>query len=399
MHEDVNGLQFDFTADRSGSARQVRVLKEFHAHKLSPEASTVVCLAVLRAREWLMQQEVTNMIACINRILAALKEGGATEQQLDIWKGSLYQLQRDSRLAAMSPAEIEEILIREATRINGRLSGNDIISKQGNNGQASIYKRIGKTVALVCTAVFVALVISISSKHIQFKSKSCSDESVIGPAQYVQFPDRSWAVILGGTNYCTPTPFFTNNRRELSITDGSLYLDVAKNAQLPFVVKTAQDVEIEVLGTGFRVDANPKDGFLTVSVAHGRVAVRYKGAKLAELMEGQRVTVYTESGRYNAEAFNPENVDWHYSMIVLPRVRLEDAAEILEKRFNVHVKIANEAMKNCVIEASYPKDASLDFILNSFCTMSRVGKKPTLLFTIEQDTVTLSGSLPNCLID
>ena len=35
MPEDVNGLQFDFTADRSGSARQVRVLKEFHAHKLS----------------------------------------------------------------------------------------------------------------------------------------------------------------------------------------------------------------------------------------------------------------------------------------------------------------------------------------------------------------------------
>jgi hypothetical protein len=63
------------------------------------------------------------------------------------------------------------------------------------------------------------------------------------------------------------------------------------------------------------------------------------------------------------------------------------------------LKIANEEMKNCVIEAAYPKDTSLNFILNSFCTMSRVGKEPTMQFKVEKDTVILSGSLPNCLTE
>lgn len=399
MRGDSDDLQFDFTAGRSKSVRQVRVLREFHAYRLSPEESVAIVLVVLRARLGSMQQEVTNMVAIIDGILDTLREGGATEQQLEIWKECLYELQRDIPLSGTNQSIIEEALSREAVRIHRRLSNNDTPALPADNKPGSAYRKVGKIAALVCTAVFVAFMISVSSKHIHFKPKSCSDESVLLPAQYVQFPDRSWAIIREGTSYCTPTPFFTNNRRELSVTEGSFYLDVAKNAQLPFVVKTAQNVEIEVLGTGFQVDANPKDGFLTVSVAHGRVAVRYKGEKLGELVRGQRLTVYTESGRYNPELFNPANVDWYYSMIVLPRVRLEDAAEVLGKKYNVHLKITNEEMKNCVIEAAYPKDTSLDFILNSFCTMSRVGKDPTMQFKIEKDTVILSGSLPNCLTE
>jgi hypothetical protein len=399
MRGDSDDLQFDFTAGRSKSIRQVRVLREFHAYRLSPEESVAIVLAVLRVRLGSLQQEITNMVAIIDGILDALREGGATELQLEIWKECLYELQRDTRLSVMSQSKIEEALIREAIRIHQRLSNNDHPGPPGDNETRSAYRKAGKIVALAGTAIFVAFMISISSKHIQFKPKSCSDESVLLPAQYVQFPDRSWAIIREGTSYCTPTPFFTDNRRELSVTEGSFYLDVAKNAQLPFVVKTAQHVEIEVLGTGFQVDANPKDGFLTVSVAHGRVAVRYKGEKLGELVRGQRLTVYTESGRYNPELFNPANVDWYYSMIVLPRVSLEDAAAILGEKFNVHLKIANEEMKNCVIEAAYPKDTSLNFILNSFCTMSRVGKEPTMQFKVEKDTVILSGSLPNCLTE
>lgn len=106
MRGDSDDLQFDFTAGRSKSIRQVRVLREFHAYRLSPEESVAIVLAVLRVRLGSMQQEITNMVAIIDGILDALREGGATELQLEIWKECLYELQRDTRLSVMSQSKI-----------------------------------------------------------------------------------------------------------------------------------------------------------------------------------------------------------------------------------------------------------------------------------------------------
>lgn len=149
-------------------------------------------------------------------------------------------------------------------------------------------------------------------------------------------------------------------QREVDLK-GDAFFDVARDVEKPFIIKT-QNVEIEVLGTSFYVDAREGQDEIQVIVESGKVAVRSGG--------NERILVANEKvifQKNNKQLTKEENQDPNFSSLktktlVFENTKMEDVAFALNRQFNVNVTFENEALKDCELDSTFP-NMSLDAIL------------------------------------
>jgi len=82
---------------------------------------------------------------------------------------------------------------------------------------------------------------------------------------------------------------FTGSSRSVEIT-GEAYFEVAKNASMPFHVKT-KDMDVEVLGTQFNINSYPGEPDIRTTLLEGSVKVITGGARGLVLEPGQQARV------------------------------------------------------------------------------------------------------------
>lgn len=91
-----------------------------------------------------------------------------------------------------------------------------------------------------------------------------------GGQYQLELADGSHVWLNAASSITFPT-LFTGNKREVSIT-GEVYFEVAHNAQMPFRVKIS-DMEVQVLGTHFNIDAYADDGVTNTTLLEGSIKV------------------------------------------------------------------------------------------------------------------------------
>jgi len=84
-------------------------------------------------------------------------------------------------------------------------------------------------------------------------------------------PDQSVVWLNAGSSIKYPTAF-TGNTREVEMT-GEAYFEVAKNAAKPFKVKVNKQLDVEVLGTHFNVNAYDDEDAIRTTLLEGSVKV------------------------------------------------------------------------------------------------------------------------------
>ncbi len=97
-------------------------------------------------------------------------------------------------------------------------------------------------------------------------------------------------VIVAAGASCRVTAL-ESTRTEVTVLEGSATFDVDKRAPGSLFEVRADDVLVTVRGTRFTVSRAPGRGEVEVSVEHGRVDVSRRGALVAALAAGDRVTV------------------------------------------------------------------------------------------------------------
>jgi len=149
-------------------------------------------------------------------------------------------------------------------------------------------------------------------------------------------------------------------RRSVELT-GDAFFEVAKDENLPFVIQAA-DVEVEVLGTAFYVDARAQEDAIQVIVESGRVAVRANEEE--QVLTPNEQAIYTKSTQ-SFEKQNNEDDNFNAlktNTLAFENASLEIVVFALNRQYNANVRLGNEALKDCEIDATY-KDKSLDAIL------------------------------------
>jgi ferric-dicitrate binding protein FerR (iron transport regulator) len=118
---------------------------------------------------------------------------------------------------------------------------------------------------------------------------------------------RVWLNAMSSLKYPAA---FTGPERSVVVT-GEAYFEVHSDKQKPFIVKTNDTTEIEVLGTQFNINAYPDESAVRTSLFEGAVRVRgYKGSLSAGaarrgsgilMKPGEQATVIRKAANGNRE--------------------------------------------------------------------------------------------------
>lgn len=209
----------------------------------------------------------------------------------------------------------------------------------------------GALSAAACVAIVLVYTLRFSAPTIQSISNStelllaqAGYTEVIVPAgqrQEIILPDGSRLIANSLTKVVYPDKFDGKERRIL--TDGEVYLEVAKDASHPFIVES-KGFDVRVLGTKFNV-CNTSDSTASVVLVEGSVridmnddrTIRLKPSDKADLLNGE-VTSLTQVD-------TDDYTSWTNGILVLKGIPLSKLAEDLSNYYgidiNCHKSLAN----------------------------------------------------------
>jgi ferric-dicitrate binding protein FerR (iron transport regulator) len=149
---------------------------------------------------------------------------------------------------------------------------------------------------------------------------------------------RVW--INAGSRIVYPATF-DKDKREIYV-DGEIYIDVAKETDRPFLVRTS-DMQITVRGTSFNITAYESDETSSIVLINGSVEVKSKDHEKTYRLKPDDMLV-KQNDRINikqvkAQAF----ISWVNGMYVCDYERLESILLRLSRYYNVKVTIDNDA--------------------------------------------------------
>lgn len=204
-------------------------------------------------------------------------------------------------------------------------------------------------------------------------------------SRYLLLPDSSVVILHAGSSLQMDSIDFNKNQREV-VLSGEAFFDVKHNAAKPFIV-LAGKARITVLGTAFSINAS-KDS-IAVTVTRGKVKVEDGGKEI--MITPNRQVAYSHSEEMVLKSVvGEEQVNWIRAGLVFNHERLDSIAGMLEKRYQVNVKLNNEAIRRCRISAGNPFTGteSIEEILSLICPAVNA------TFTQKGSTIIIDG--PGC---
>lgn len=157
-----------------------------------------------------------------------------------------------------------------------------------------------------------------------------------GKTMQVTMSDGTKVWVNSGSRLIYPESF-SGNRREIYL-EGEIYLEVARNEKVPFIVKTNQ-MEVEVLGTAFNISAYKNDETQSVVLANGSVAIKNNKEALSTIIKpNQRYTLAKSTNKISLDTVDVfYHICWKYNLIMSESESLSVILKKLERYYNVGI--------------------------------------------------------------
>ncbi|WP_290789475.1 FecR family protein [Flavihumibacter sp. UBA7668] len=224
---------------------------------------------------------------------------------------------------------------------------------------------------------------------------------------FITLDDGSTVKLYGNAGLIVPSSM--KKSRELQLF-GKAQFEVAKNPELPFVVKSGA-VSTTALGTVFMVDATKKESAIHIALYEGKVVVKALDPALSiedtYLSPGQQcdIDILTEMVAVSAipkltQIIKPQSVlpiadalsnEQSLSFVKVPLAIVFDR---LEKRFSTSIQVDSSLIDSKLFTGSFEETDSLELILHIIGTMNKlamvkkdgsyfIGNEPKLFHTEE----------------
>lgn len=220
-----------------------------------------------------------------------------------------------------------------------------------------------KLVAAVLLGAFLATAFfQMNPKDNSLKSSSYKIMTGKGEKSSLQLPDGTKVWL----NTCTSLEYSVDygvNNRNIALV-GEAYFEVAKNRDIPFVVKT-DGLEVKALGTAFNVCAYENEAKLTTILFSGQVMVRPFSTKQEILLNPDQVAIYhkdknkIETMPYQKQLFT----EWRAGGLSFEMMFLEEIAKLLERNYDVTFLFKNQRIKTLRFSGYFNNNESLTDIL------------------------------------
>ncbi len=181
---------------------------------------------------------------------------------------------------------------------------------------------------------------------------------------------RIWLHHNSALNY---PDHFSKNQREVSIK-GEAFFDVANEPDRPFVIKTAANSEIKVMGTSLNVRSYGDDQKEEIAVASGEVMYLCAEGNREEvkLDKGNCAVWHMETNKLETmEETDPNVFSWKDHILTFDQADCFTLEKVLERYFGVEIAIKDSSLMETQFSAKF-EDKNLEEILEHFNAKGKV---------------------------
>ena len=195
----------------------------------------------------------------------------------------------------------------------------------------------------------------------------------LGEKEEVSLSDGTVLHLNSGSRLTYPAVFSGESRTVFM--DGEAYLDVAKDPEHPFLIKS-QSIDIKVLGTSFNFKNFARERTAELLLMEGSVEASVSipnDTRTVRLKPGDKMQYNRESGNLDIARFNPKGYKAFYEDNSLHFFDMEmaDIALDLSRRFNCEIVVLDEELASRRYFSIFTNNETLDQILT---VMSSDGK-------------------------
>lgn len=206
-----------------------------------------------------------------------------------------------------------------------------------------------------------------------------------GKAREIILPDQSRIWLKGRTLLVYPKNFEQGKQRTVYLS-GEASFKVARDEQKPFLVKTA-NLDVQVLGTTFNVEAYPEDSLTTTTLEEGSVQVTLKDEQHSSaILKPNEQLVYSNQRKsaqiqtVDVSSFELER----QGFLVFNNATFRQIVASLEREYQVTIRCAFTPNETEQYKLRFSPDESLEEALRILCQLARVN------YQIKGDVVILS---------
>ncbi len=234
--------------------------------------------------------------------------------------------------------------------------------------------RVTAAAAVILMMIGTFSYLSYNAGYHRQSSQLVKLENPLGTKTSLTLPDGSKVTLNAGSTLSYPT-VFTGKERKVSI-EGEGYFEVQHDANHPFIVK-ANDVYVKVLGTKFNVKAYNDESNIDVTLSEGRVQVSLENGISAVQMIPMDQVIFDKFKR----TFTKRNIDvksyigWKDNRLYFNNETFGTIARQLERKFNVHIHIQSDRLRNTVFTGDFVRGENLDEILKVMTYDERISCK------------------------
>lgn len=238
-----------------------------------------------------------------------------------------------------------------------------------------------KTITLWRKVAAIAAMLAVSiTLFVYWPAKKTSTDPVelatlsvpVNQKKRITLDDGSVVWINSSTELKYPKKF-TGNTREVFLS-GEAYFDIHHDATKPFIVHTGT-VKTTVLGTSFNINASKDLNTVVVTVTRGKVSVADQTHVLAYITPNQQLTYNLRNKIEHKITIDAQSVIAWQGDLYFDDITFEDAAGILQHRFNVKIDFSNNKIKTCRFSGTALKGNNLDQILKIVCAFNQASYK------------------------
>ena len=161
-----------------------------------------------------------------------------------------------------------------------------------------------------------------------------------GEQSSIVLPDGS-RVRLNSESQISYSSTFNSKERTIQLS-GEAYFDVARNEEIPFIVKTSE-VDITALGTKFNVRAYEEEGSIVTTLVEGKVITASEGQSLTLTPNNNSTFDRNSRTLQMTPVENAEHaVPWLRDEVVFRGETLAEVGLLLERMYDVEVEFDNE---------------------------------------------------------
>ncbi len=169
-----------------------------------------------------------------------------------------------------------------------------------------------------------------------------------GSKSKVVLPDGT-NVWLNSNSSIRYSSSFNKQNRDLKL-EGEAYFDVHKNKNLPFIIKTGNNLSVKVLGTAFNVKAYSSEKYIETTLERGSLLVeRTEGKNIYEtrLVPKQRATFNKSEKRMEVSTENDPTLysSWKEDKLIFRNEPFESLVIKLERKYGVSITIKDKEIK------------------------------------------------------